>query len=78
MSFRASRHDVAKCRFQYKIRLGVKGQWRGVGEHALRGLYRGKKPLAFRSAKKNLFCTVVTFYPDRHSVVVLWSLVVHP
>ena len=38
-----------------------------MGERALRGLYRGRKPLAFRSAKKNLFCTVVTFYPDRHS-----------
>ena len=23
--------------------------------------------MAFRSAKKNLFCTMVTFYPDRHS-----------
>ena len=23
--------------------------------------------MAFRSAKNNLFCTVVTFYPDRHS-----------
>ena len=38
-----------------------------MGERALRGLYRGRKLLAFRSAKKNLFCTVVTFYPDRHS-----------
>ena len=38
-----------------------------MGERALRGLYRGRKPLAFRSAKKNLFCTMVTFYPDRHS-----------
>ena len=38
-----------------------------MGERALRGLYRGRKPLAFRSAKKNLFAPWTAIYPDRHS-----------